>query len=242
MRWKWLKGSKGKPGHPYLTNSGEIVSGQRLERFLTQVGRHEDPYYDNKQRSFADHNKQIRKADKRAGRDSAVPPDEILAAREEWERTNYKEMLMSIATQQQSNATAVDGFTPVASQRDIFNDIGATKKKNIDFKPDLGDEDELEEGFVSRMGTLFRNSLSSSREETSEIYDESDLINGDDFEEHVQDIKGRYYYDKFQFSPLDAEKHIALRKAYVEGLVWNLQYYYKGCASWDWFYPYHYGE
>jgi 5'-3' exoribonuclease 2 len=55
-------------------------------------------------------------------------------------------------------------------------------------------------------------------------------------------LKARYYYEKFAFSPLDAEKHIALRKSYIEGLVWNLQYYYKGCANWDWFYPYHYGK
>ena len=49
------------------------------------------------------------------------------------------------------------------------------------------------------------------------------------------------YYDKFGFTPVDAEKHTALRKAYIEGLVWNLEYYYKGCTSWEWYYPYHYG-
>jgi hypothetical protein len=57
----------------------------------------------------------------------------------------------------------------------------------------------------------------------------------------VTDIKGRYYYDKFGFTPFDAEKHTALRKAYVEGLAWNLKYYYEGCPSWEWYYPFHYG-
>ena len=56
-----------------------------------------------------------------------------------------------------------------------------------------------------------------------------------------QDLKGRYYYDKFQFTPFDAAEHKALRKAYIEGLVWNLKYYYEGCVSWSWYFPYHYG-
>ncbi|GKY93882.1 hypothetical protein MPSEU_000355100 [Mayamaea pseudoterrestris] len=56
-----------------------------------------------------------------------------------------------------------------------------------------------------------------------------------------KDFKGRYYYEKLKLTPLDKDAHWHLRKSYMEGLIWCLAYYYEGCISWGWFYPYHYG-
>ena len=56
-----------------------------------------------------------------------------------------------------------------------------------------------------------------------------------------KDFKGRYYFEKLQLKPTDVAGHLALRKSYIEGLIWCLAYYYRGCISWGWFFPYHYG-
>ena len=56
-----------------------------------------------------------------------------------------------------------------------------------------------------------------------------------------KDFKGRYYFEKMKMTPVDKDAHWALRKSYMEGLMWCLSYYYRGCISWEWFYPYHYG-
>ncbi|PBP17918.1 5'-_3' exoribonculease Dhp1 [Diplocarpon rosae] len=50
----------------------------------------------------------------------------------------------------------------------------------------------------------------------------------------------RYYEQKFGVDPRDIDFRNKVAKAYAEGLAWVLLYYFQGCPSWDWYYPYHY--
>lgn len=52
--------------------------------------------------------------------------------------------------------------------------------------------------------------------------------------------KQRYYEQKFGVPVEDADFRSQVAKAYVEGLSWVLAYYYQGCPSWTWYYPYHF--
>ncbi len=55
--------------------------------------------------------------------------------------------------------------------------------------------------------------------------------------------EARYYSRKMGIEiedPADAGALKALLKAYVEGLAWVFEYYFIGCPSWEWYYPYHY--
>ncbi|TMW66177.1 hypothetical protein Poli38472_003942 [Pythium oligandrum] len=69
------------------------------------------------------------------------------------------------------------------------------------------------------------------------------------YREEVQDVvrlgepgwKTRYYSDKLKAEDIEhgggREK---VFQTYIEGLCWVMRYYYHGCASWNWFYPFHY--
>ena len=57
--------------------------------------------------------------------------------------------------------------------------------------------------------------------------------------------KDRYYMEKFHVSPKVNQKALddlkeKIKKYYIEGLCWVFEYYYNGCISWSWFYPFHY--
>lgn len=54
-------------------------------------------------------------------------------------------------------------------------------------------------------------------------------------------FRERYYKAKCYVSDAEIEPlRKGMVRSYVEGVSWVLLYYYQGCASWDWYYPYHY--
>ncbi|KAJ1472443.1 hypothetical protein T484DRAFT_1840329, partial [Baffinella frigidus] len=53
--------------------------------------------------------------------------------------------------------------------------------------------------------------------------------------------KDRYYTGKFGVDlKEDPEFARKVVQSFMEGICWTLAYYYRGCPSWDWYYPYHY--
>jgi 5'-3' exoribonuclease 1 len=60
----------------------------------------------------------------------------------------------------------------------------------------------------------------------------------------TKDYSGRYYYEKFNIVASSDTGKAFLSEVmhhYLQGLMWCLAYYIKGCVSWTWYYPYHYG-
>ncbi|KAH9883382.1 exoribonuclease 1 [Xylariomycetidae sp. FL2044] len=61
------------------------------------------------------------------------------------------------------------------------------------------------------------------------------------YKEKLLEWKNSYYEGKFDWAPEVKELELTkLCENYVQGLQWVLYYYYRGVASWPWFYGYHY--
>ncbi|KAJ2938546.1 hypothetical protein O0L34_g13043 [Tuta absoluta] len=70
--------------------------------------------------------------------------------------------------------------------------------------------------------------------------DDSDDEKHDEVRLWEEGFKERYYESKFEVSRDNMEFRYRVALQYVRGLCWVLRYYYQGCASWKWYFPYHY--
>ncbi len=60
------------------------------------------------------------------------------------------------------------------------------------------------------------------------------------YDEQFQRWKNKYYKEKFGWGIENDHEMKNLTENYVQGLQWVLFYYYRGIASWPWFYGFHY--
>lgn len=112
----------------------------------------------------------------------------------------------------------------------------------LDFPEKLdGDEDdediEDEEASLALLRVIKRYDNAKIVDITpDEVQQQSDKK----YEEKFQGWKTKYYMTKFGWGLDNQEEMRKLTENYVQGLQWVLYYYYRGVASWPWFYGYHY--
>lgn len=105
--------------------------------------------------------------------------------------------------------------------------------------PRLDDDDESddEEASLALQRVLKRYNAAKIVDETVE---DAKASQEKKYEEKFDAWKDKYYKDKYDWG-LDNEVELRnLAENYVQGLQWVLFYYYRGVASWPWFYKYHY--
>jgi 5'-3' exoribonuclease 2 len=63
----------------------------------------------------------------------------------------------------------------------------------------------------------------------------------DEIKLHESGWKKRYYDDKYKKANIEEGGGLEnMFSNYIQGLCWVLKYYYEGCPSWNWYYPFHY--
>jgi len=106
-------------------------------------------------------------------------------------------------------------------------------------KSDLEIQNEQNMAAAVQLRSKLLNELGSDME-----IPQASEANKDEIVDHVrlgeEGWKERYYTTKFHVEMNDQDFFNRLRQSYAEGLVWVYRYYYQGCASWKWFYPFHY--
>lgn len=123
----------------------------------------------------------------------------------------------------------------------VTNDEGE-RHLQLDFpqKPVAEDEEDESEDEEAQLALLrvmkrYENAkvVDVSAEEVQDQIDKK-------YEEKFRGWKDRYYKSKFSWGIEAEEEMRKLSENYVQGLQWVLLYYYRGVASWSWFYGYHY--
>lgn len=140
----------------------------------------------------------------------------------------------------------VDGYAQL-SNKDIVNnrdvitkanmanaDAAAALKKLIDQKNGNGTTEDVTDSAGEEL-----KKRSASELDTTESEADPDE---DQVKEWEPGYRDRYYKIKFHLSTKEEIQQTRkdLVYSYIEGVSWVLLYYYQGCPSWQWYYPYHY--
>ena len=139
---------------------------------------------------------------------------------------------------------------PKKSILEDFNKIGQENKGNneeIDLVELTADIIEREEKNEFSLEELKKNGKKKFNNVLKEKMHQESNKKVESYKDNVklgeEGWKDRYYLEKFKMSPKSKDlpklKEI-IKQYYIEGISWVFEYYYNGCVSWGWFYPFHY--
>lgn len=253
----------------YLTSAQGKVDFARVRQLLLKTGQKEDAVFQDRSRREKEQIERAKREKKRAAeemtRDSA--PDSVAeekpAKRSPQEKKSktkgYEEAAFLMPTVQLGRKHQPQfgrGERNAAAAQALEVNLGRSDGKSNTASPTAKSEPEAEAEADSKVPKTEPIPAPSEAQSDNPVVEKTE----EDFKdvlksrmreknelEFVDTIKlgevgwkDRYYEQKFGWGPQHtAEKQMLLRK-YFEGLQWVMTYYYEGCCSWGWYYPYHY--
>lgn len=203
----------------YLTDSGD-VNLDRVQMIMHDLGYMEDEIFKNRKKT-----------------------EEMFKAREKAKKKRE-------ANQKRPNFQNFRGsqFEPVALGRGNQPDaIVNPRQQAAQFRSMSISQQAMSSAETNLSKNNSKGALDSMLKEPGQKRTANDAGLDEDEEETNDEVrlwedgfKDRYYESKFDVMPDNLEFRYAVALQYVRGLCWVLKYYYQGCASWKWYFPYHY--
>ncbi|XP_060564617.1 5'-3' exoribonuclease 2-like isoform X3 [Ruditapes philippinarum] len=204
----------------YLTDSG-VVALERVQLIMQELGEVEDEIFKKRrddEMNFRRRNKEKRRRNRRFDDKPRYIPGGMLAP-QPLGRGRPGVGAPSGNVRQEAYQQRMQNFSTSSSDRDLANLDAAQALKA------MMNSDNNERGEKRK-----RENMDS----------DSDPEPEDDVKLWEDGWKDRYYKNKFDVGSEDIAFRHNVANHYVRGLCWVLRYYYQGCASWKWYFPYHY--
>lgn len=205
----------------YLTENG-FVSLTRVQLIMTELGEAEDEIFKQRQERELNFKRRMKEKNKR--------------------------MKMEAESEARPAWTPRGQFAPVAPGQNVSAVRNAKQEAYNMRREGMEHRRNLSTGNVgnSSLESMLQPCGSAGNDSPQGTKRKHDGDNSDEEEVHDEvrlwedGWRERYYVSKFDISADNVAFRYDVAAAYVEGLCWVLRYYYQGCASWKWFFPYHY--
>ncbi len=194
----------------------------------------------------------------RAARMLASDNKDIKLQRGHAAKEELRQKLKSKPKTAEDNANAAE-----ALKRELLGDGASLKRKASEMTPSEdtsaasngGDPmstdngDDIENSLIKNENMDNDEDMDAVAKRLKDKVKEVESAKLDDYAKNVEDNvrlhepgwKDRYYTDKCKAD--DVKNHGGrehLFRSYVKGLCWVMKYYYEGCPSWKWYFPFHY--
>lgn len=214
----------------YIVCNGEIGDLNRLEKLFIIIGEQEERILKDREEDVKEFNK---KKNKRNNRSRMMMIEDDNNDEDDLEEELEYAFNRALSLAQGISTTSDD-------DNDVVIGHSVSNKFEDDYVDHVGGDDK--DGWVS-VKAMSASNINESRSNKNKN-NKKNNNNEDTPLVTTKDYRGRYYYEKFKIITKSNEGQVfltELRQHYLQGLIWCLGYYIKGCISWTWYYPYHYG-